>query len=106
MLTTESAARKDRTSGNSNTRLEHRHFAWMAATTAKQRGKAMKIVKAYTRYYRDNRQLTAYVEWQDGSRTEGPAYLYHGVRVPRGVHMGQLFDAAIRDGLSIAHETW
>ena len=33
MLTTESAARKDRTSGNV-AKLEHRHFAFIAATIA------------------------------------------------------------------------
>lgn len=32
MLKPDAAARKDRTSGNGSTRLEHRHFAWLAAT--------------------------------------------------------------------------
>ena len=66
----------------------------------------MKIVKAYTRYYSDNRQLTAYVEWENGSRTEGPAENYHGIPIPIGTHMGQLFDRALREGLTIGRERW
>lgn len=65
-----------------------------------------KIIRAYTRHYRDNDQLTAYVEWSDGGRTEGEAELYHGVRVPCGEHMGALFDAALRQGHTIQRETW
>jgi len=37
-LTVESAARKDRTSGNGSVRLEHRHFAFIAATIASMPG--------------------------------------------------------------------
>ena len=66
----------------------------------------MQIKRVYTRHYRDNNQRTAYVEWADGSRTEGPADDYHGVLVPCGVHMGMLFDKALRDGLTIERETW
>jgi hypothetical protein len=66
----------------------------------------MKITKAYTRFYSDNRQLKAYVEWADGSRTEGEARMYHGVLIPCGTHMGVLFDRALRDGLTIGRETW
>ena len=47
----------------------------------------MKIKRAYTRYYRDNRQLMAYVEWDNGSRTEGEAYRYHGLELPKGVYI-------------------
>ena len=65
-----------------------------------------RITRAYTRYYRDNGQLTAYVEWSDRSRTEGPAELYHGVPVPTGEHMGALFDRALRNGITIEHEVW
>jgi hypothetical protein len=64
------------------------------------------IKRAYTRHYRDNGTRVAYVEWQDGSRTEAPAVLYHGVPIPQGDHMGQLFDRAIREGLKIEHEVW
>lgn len=64
------------------------------------------IARVYTRFYRDNRQLSAYVEWSDGSRTEGRAEMYHGVRVPVGSYMGALFDAAISKGLKVNHETW
>ena len=56
------------------------------------------IKRAYTRHYRDNDSLKAYVEWSDGGRTEGEAEYYHGVPVPSGVHMGELFDRAMRDG--------
>ncbi len=66
----------------------------------------MKITKAYTRKYRDNGSLVAYVEWDDGSRTEGAAEMYHGVPIPCGAHMGALFDFALRDGLTIVRETW
>lgn len=66
----------------------------------------MKIVKAYTRYYRDSGQRTAYIEWSDGSRTEGPAQLYHGLPIPLGERMGALFDRAIRMGLTVERETW
>lgn len=64
------------------------------------------ITKAYTRHYRDNKQSTAYVEWSNGSRTEGPAEKYHGVLIPKGPHMGALFDRALRDGLTIGREVW
>lgn len=66
----------------------------------------LRIVKAYTRHYRDNDARTAIVEWSDGSHTEGAAYLYHGLMLPRGEHMGALFDRAIRDGLTIGKEVW
>ena len=64
------------------------------------------IKRAYTRYYRDNGDLKAYVEWKGGGRTEGDAELYHGKRIPSGAHMGALFDRAIACGLTIEHETW
>ena len=32
----------------------------------------MRITKMYIRHYTDNDQTTFYVEWSDGSRTEGP----------------------------------
>jgi hypothetical protein len=64
------------------------------------------IVKAYTRYYSDNGQLKAYVEWSNGSRTEGEAGFYHGVPIPCGTHMGLLFDRALHIGLTIGRETW
>lgn len=64
------------------------------------------IKRAYTRHYRDNDQLIAYVEWSDGSRVEGPAELYHGKRIPSSALMGALFERAMREGLNIEHETW
>lgn len=64
------------------------------------------ILAAYTRYYRDNKQLKSYVEWSDGARTEGDAMLYYGIPIPVGDHMGALFDAALRNGLTIGREVW
>lgn len=64
------------------------------------------ITKAYTRHYRDNDSRKAYVEWSNGSRTEGEAELYHGVMIPVGTHMGALFDRALHDGLTIGKEVW
>lgn len=63
----------------------------------------MTITKAYTRHYRDNGQLTAYIEWSDGSRTEGDAIM---PRIAAGTHMRALFARAMADGLTIAHEVW
>jgi len=56
-----------------------------------------KIVKACIRHYSDNGQTTGYVDWSDGSRTEGR---------PRGTHMQALFAAARRNGLKVTRETW
>jgi len=55
------------------------------------------ITKAYIRHYSDNGQTTGYVEYGDGSRTEGK---------PRGVHMTALFARARREGVSVTRETW
>jgi hypothetical protein len=65
-----------------------------------------KIIRAYTRRYRDTGQVKAYVEWSDGSRTEGDAYNFRGLFLPEGTHMGALFDRALRDGLAIEHDDW
>jgi hypothetical protein len=67
---------------------------------------ARKITKVYTRHYRDNDTLKAYVEWNDGSRTEGEAENYHGLAIPCGEHMGALFDRAIHEGLTVDRQTW
>jgi hypothetical protein len=55
------------------------------------------IDRAYVRTYSDSGQVTAYVEWSDGSRTKGE---------PSGVHMSELFRRAKRDGIEIESETW
>lgn len=55
--------------------------------------------RAYVRHYTDNDQRTAYVEWSDGSRTEGNG------DTP-GVHMLSLFTKAQREGIRIERETW
>jgi len=62
------------------------------------------IIRAYTRRYSDTGQCKAYIEWSDGTRTEGEARSYN--KVPIGAHMQALFDRALRDGLTIERETW
>lgn len=57
------------------------------------------IVRAYTTRYSDTGQVKAYVEWSDGSRTEGEARRYD--RVPIGDHMYALFQRALSLGLTI-----
>lgn len=65
------------------------------------------IQKAYTRLYRDNGQLTAYVEWTDTrgrqGRTEGPAIQ---PKRPAGVLMAALFARAMGEGVTLQHEVW
>lgn len=56
-----------------------------------------RITAAYVRHYRDNGQTTAYVEWADGSRTEGCL---------SGMHMQALFERARREGLTIGRQVW
>lgn len=65
-----------------------------------------RITRIYTCHYTDNDQRSAYVEWSNGSRTEGRAFDYHGVLVPEGRHMGALFDAGLRAGLTVEREVW
>ena len=56
------------------------------------------IKDAYIRHYGDNGQTTGYVEWSDGSRTEGN---------PRGLHMEALFARFRREtGRKVRRETW
>lgn len=55
------------------------------------------IKRAYIRHYSDNGQTLAYIEWNDGSRTEGQ---------PENAHMLALMMRAIRQGLKITRETW
>jgi hypothetical protein len=68
------------------------------------------IKRIYVRRYRDNDQTTAYVEWSDGSRTEGSlAYSNHhrGPYTPSfGLHIHELFKAGKRLGLRLERETW
>ena len=63
-----------------------------------------KITRIYTRRYTDNGQCTAYVDWSDGSRTEGEARNYN--QLPISTHMRALFERGLRDGLKIERETW
>lgn len=55
------------------------------------------IDDAYIRTYSDSGQVTAYVEWSDGSRTEGN---------PNGIHMTELIRRAKRDGIEVRSEIW
>jgi len=55
------------------------------------------IDRCYIRHYSDNGQTKAYVEWSDGSRTEGD---------PEGIHMQELLRRAVRDGIKIEREEW
>lgn len=71
------------------------------------------IKRIYIRRYRDNGQATAYVDWSDGSRTEGSLQrLYYrplgkgGYTVTFGQHMHALFNRARREGLHLQLETW
>ncbi len=72
--------------------------------------KANTITRAYVRRYRDNGQTTAYVEWANGSRTEGPlrhSEHHRGPATPSfGSHMHALFAAAKRNGVRLERETW
>jgi hypothetical protein len=59
----------------------------------------MKIIKMYIRHYRDNDQRTFYVEWSNGSRTEG--------RVPaESKYMQALFFRGLDDDAPFSYETW
>lgn len=64
------------------------------------------IKSATLRRYSDTGQLQSQIEWGDGSTTVGGAEMYHGLMIPSGVHMGALFDRAIREGAAIKRETW
>ena len=55
------------------------------------------IKRAYIRHYSDNDQTTAYVEWSDGSRTEGD---------PDNTHMIALLKRAWREGKTTTTEQW
>lgn len=68
------------------------------------------IKRIYVRKYRDNGQVTAYVDWADGARTEGSLAVCD---LPRyrpmfsfGRHMHALFQRAKRDGLRLERECW
>lgn len=73
-----------------------------------------KITRAYVRYYRDNGQTTATVEWLDHrdrwGRTESTARWQESSHrrptVTFGQHMHALFARAKREGLKLERETW
>ena len=68
------------------------------------------IKRVYVRRYRDNGQLTAYVDWADGSRTEASPAMFARKRscyvFTFGTHMHALFARAKREGLRMERETW
>lgn len=43
--------------------------------------KPLTITRAYVRRYRDNESTVAYVEWSDGSRTEGRLDRHAAIRL-------------------------
>lgn len=55
------------------------------------------IARAYVREYRDSGHTVAYVEWSDGSRTEGPEH---------SAHIAALFERAKRDSVPVDREIW
>lgn len=70
---------------------------------------SLKFTRIYVRRYRDNGEVVAYAEHDQG-RTEGAAH-YEGTRrrdyLPAfGQHMHALFAAARRQGLKLERETW
>lgn len=79
----------------------------------------MKITKAYIRHYSDNGQNKAYVEYADGTRTEGEALEADQPCPCCGqvmesnagafrleTHMAALFARARREGVPIETERW
>jgi hypothetical protein len=68
------------------------------------------ITRAYVRRYSDSGQITAYIEWSDGSRTEGNLHYHdhpHRRLIPTfGAHMHALFAAANRQGVRLEREVW
>lgn len=66
----------------------------------------MKIAKIVIRHYRDSGQNVSIVEWANGSTTQGAAYLYNGLLLPEGTHMGALFDRGLREGLTVERQAW
>jgi len=62
-----------------------------------KRSREKDIVAAYVRTYTDSGQTKAYIEWDDGSFTEGE---------PNNAHMTALFERAKREGVRVRHEVW
>jgi hypothetical protein len=68
--------------------------------------KRMTITKAYIRRYSDNGQTKAYVEWSDGSRSEGE-FTCQCCGSPRGgVFIQGLIARARREGVPVEHQSW
>lgn len=55
------------------------------------------IKRMYLREYTDSGQITCYVEWNTGERTEGSEH---------SGHMQALVLRGIRDGVQLETETW
>lgn len=60
------------------------------------------ISKAYLHHYSDNDRTIAYVEWSDGSITQGDAKRWS----PIGVHMKALFRRAKGERIKITRQVW
>lgn len=70
------------------------------------------ITRTYVRRYSDNGQITAYVEWSNGSRTESSLAVRESCRHHESrlflfsSHMHSLFARAKREGVTMTRETW
>ena len=54
------------------------------------------ITKMYIREYTDNGQITCYIDWSDGSRTEGSEHSeFMQALVVRGIRAGVPLDAEV-----------
>lgn len=60
------------------------------------------IKRVFIRHYTDNGSTKVYVEWANGSRTEGNVCGRKGL----GAHMTALLERAKRQGLKVERETW
>jgi hypothetical protein len=63
----------------------------------KSKVKSKAIRRAYIRTYSDSGQVTAYVEWVGGGRTEGAT---------TNAHMLALLARAEREGVAVEEECW
>jgi hypothetical protein len=60
-----------------------------------------KITRAYTRHYRDNKQVTSYVEWVNKLGDRGRTY-----GDPNNSYMRALLVRARKQGVTIEREVW
>ncbi len=60
-----------------------------------------RIIRIYKRHYRDNNQMTIYIDWSDKSRMECAAE-----QACANPHMRALIARAQRQGLTLEQEVW